>query len=205
MLWHCWLDVRKSRPIIYCFTKIQTGVTFLVSAYLGHLAKESVNGSVKRWRGGSGISWTICKSFAPRSRQITTPSPQHSIFTSRTVFLTPNQQHRSTEGISCSSSLSNGHRRLLHMSYKLQYCQQRIVVTIYSTLWGILSIRLFVKELERETEKSPRHLAQHLYTNLCSPTTGSKSKSIKTKHKYNRIEMSTSVMTIIWQELPVIT
>jgi len=34
----------------------------------------------KRWRGGSGISWTICKSFAPRSRQITTPVPHHSVF-----------------------------------------------------------------------------------------------------------------------------
>jgi len=28
---------------------------------------------------GSGISWTICKS-APRSRQITTPEPHHSVF-----------------------------------------------------------------------------------------------------------------------------
>ena len=28
---------------------------------------------------GSGISWAICKS-APRSRQITTPAPQHSLF-----------------------------------------------------------------------------------------------------------------------------
>ena len=28
---------------------------------------------------GSGISWAICKS-APRSRQITTPAPQHSVF-----------------------------------------------------------------------------------------------------------------------------
>jgi len=28
---------------------------------------------------GSGISWNICKS-APRSRQITTPIPQHSVF-----------------------------------------------------------------------------------------------------------------------------
>jgi len=30
--------------------------------------------------GGSGISWTICKSFALCSRQITTPAPHHSIF-----------------------------------------------------------------------------------------------------------------------------
>ena len=28
---------------------------------------------------GSGISWNICKS-APRSRQITTPAPHHSVF-----------------------------------------------------------------------------------------------------------------------------
>jgi len=31
--------------------------------------------------GDSGISWTMCKSFAPRSMQITTPAPDHSVFT----------------------------------------------------------------------------------------------------------------------------
>ena len=31
---------------------------------------------------GSGISWTICKQSAPRSRQITTPTPHHSTTTS---------------------------------------------------------------------------------------------------------------------------
>jgi len=31
--------------------------------------------------GCSGISWTICKQSAPRSRQITTPTPHRSIFT----------------------------------------------------------------------------------------------------------------------------
>jgi len=30
--------------------------------------------------GSSGISWTMCKSFAPLSRQITTPVPHDSIF-----------------------------------------------------------------------------------------------------------------------------
>ena len=33
--------------------------------------------------GCSGISWTICKQSAPRSRQITMPTPHHSIFTGR--------------------------------------------------------------------------------------------------------------------------
>jgi len=49
--------------------------------------------------GGNGISWTICKSFAPHSRQITTPVPHHSIFfTGQMLFLMPNQQCQSTEG-----------------------------------------------------------------------------------------------------------
>jgi len=47
---------------------------------------------------GSGISWTICKQSAPRSRQITTPTRHHSIFTGWMLFLTPNQQHQSPEG-----------------------------------------------------------------------------------------------------------
>jgi len=48
--------------------------------------------------GRRGISWTICKQSAPRSRQITTPTPHHSIFTGRMLFLTLNQQRESTEG-----------------------------------------------------------------------------------------------------------
>jgi len=46
---------------------------------------------------GSGISRAICKS-APRSRQITMPAPNHSVFTGRMPFLPPNQQCQSTEG-----------------------------------------------------------------------------------------------------------
>ena len=57
----------------------------------------------KRWWGGSGISWTICKSFAPRCRQITTPVPHHSDFTGRMPFLPPNQQCQSTEGTAYAS------------------------------------------------------------------------------------------------------
>jgi len=44
---------------------------------------------------GSGISWVVCKS-APRSRQITTPAPNHSVFTG--LCLPPNRQRQSTEG-----------------------------------------------------------------------------------------------------------
>jgi len=50
------------------------------------------------WEAVSGISWTICKQSAPRFRQITTPTPHHSIFTGRMLFLTPDEQCQSTEG-----------------------------------------------------------------------------------------------------------
>ena len=48
-----WAGTRKEKPIWILLTR------------------ESVS--------GSGISWAICKS-APRSRQITTPAPHHSVF-----------------------------------------------------------------------------------------------------------------------------
>jgi len=48
--------------------------------------------------GCSGISWTTRKQSAPHCRQMTTPTPHHSIFTGRMLFLTPNQQFQSTEG-----------------------------------------------------------------------------------------------------------
>jgi len=44
---------------------------------------------------GSGISWAICTS-APRSRQITMPTPHHSVFTGQMPFPPPNQQRQST-------------------------------------------------------------------------------------------------------------
>jgi len=51
----------------------------------------------KRWW-GFGCNGTICKQSAPRSRHITTPTPNCSIFTGRMLFLTPNRQCQSTEG-----------------------------------------------------------------------------------------------------------
>jgi len=47
---------------------------------------------------GSGISWAIHKQSAPNSRQITTLTTHHSIFTGRMPFLLPNQQRQGTEG-----------------------------------------------------------------------------------------------------------
>ena len=56
------------------------------------------------FRDGGGISWTICKQSAPHSRQTTTPTPNHLIFTGRMLFLTPFQQHQSTEGTDISDT-----------------------------------------------------------------------------------------------------
>jgi len=46
----------------------------------------------------SGWRWHQLGKSAPRSRQVTMPAPHRSVFTGRMSFLTPNQQHQSTEG-----------------------------------------------------------------------------------------------------------
>jgi len=50
--------------------------------------------------GGLGMAWAsagpLCKQSAPHSRQTTTPTPHHSIFTDRLLFLMRNQQRQST-------------------------------------------------------------------------------------------------------------
>ena len=54
----------------------------------------------KRWWGGSGISWTICKSFVPYSRQINAPAPHHSVWrlTNSLKALKATDSAGSTEG-----------------------------------------------------------------------------------------------------------
>jgi len=71
-----------------CVSRYQKGKTSL------DLNEARDNGVL----GCSGISWTICKESAPRSREITTPAPHHSSFTGRMLFLTPNQERQSTKG-----------------------------------------------------------------------------------------------------------
>ena len=45
------------------------------------------------------ISWTICKQSAPCSRQTTTQTRHHSIFSDQMLFLAPSQQRQSTVGM----------------------------------------------------------------------------------------------------------
>jgi len=89
-----------------CVSKHQKGKPFWI------LMKQKM-------MGGSGISWTIWKLFAPYSRQITAIFPQHSLFTGRIPFLPPNWQHQSTEGTSTwfIQNLNNSHRISSTTSY----------------------------------------------------------------------------------------
>jgi len=72
-----------------CSTKLPT--SFLLSyslQYFDTVSWASGRASGKRWQGGNGISWTIRKSFAPRSRRITMPAPLHFYSnTGRMLFL----------------------------------------------------------------------------------------------------------------------
>ena len=63
---------------------------------------------------GSSISWEICKS-EPRSREITTQAPHHSVFTGRTPFLPPKQQRQITEGKTATFSKPPGNCNELHL------------------------------------------------------------------------------------------
>jgi len=83
-------------PLLHLFS----GTTW-VSRYWKGKGKTSLDLKAARGDGVlgcSGISWTLCKQSAPHCRQITTPTPHHSIFTGWILFLMPNQQCQSTEG-----------------------------------------------------------------------------------------------------------
>jgi len=70
------------RYIRYHTTHTHTRLTALCPGYPGELVPERKNQSgftEQETVSGSGISWAIRKS-APRSRQITTPAPHHSVF-----------------------------------------------------------------------------------------------------------------------------
>ena len=58
------------------------------------------HGSPWKWAiwGQFCISWTLCKSLAPRSRQISMQAPRKSVFMGWMLFLPPIQQCQSTEG-----------------------------------------------------------------------------------------------------------
>ena len=80
---------------------------------------------------GSGISWTICKQSAPRSRQITTLTPHHSISTGQMLFMTPNQQCQSIEGELDEAAVK---RVLTSLGVGVEVCSCTVVVVVVGCL-----------------------------------------------------------------------
>jgi len=90
---------------LYCSEHLCEPIQKPFAVYFNKPVPERLNQSGfkwgKRWR-SFGTRWhrldhtqTICTSLPP-SRQTTTPTPHHSIFAGRMLFLTPNQQWQST-------------------------------------------------------------------------------------------------------------
>ena len=108
------------KSICCCNTHTHTHLTALFPGLPGYAGTRKVKQIwilLKREKvSGSGIIWAVCK-FAPRSRQITTPAPHHSVFTGRMPFLPPNQQHQSTEGTSTSSLTVAEIKAIIHSTY----------------------------------------------------------------------------------------
>jgi len=77
----------------YCYTGLMASSrTTWVSWYQkGKTSLDLNEARVNGVWGCSCIIWIICKQSVPLSWQITTPTPHHSIFTGRMLFLTPNQ------------------------------------------------------------------------------------------------------------------
>ena len=83
--------------------------------------------------GCTGISWTIRKQSAPRSRQITTATPHHSIFY-RSDALPDNQtcqpivsKHSTLEILTQTTKVNYGHMK---MNYEMSNIQ---AITMYKS------------------------------------------------------------------------
>ena len=92
---------RTTTLLLHLFNRLFSRTTWISRYQKGKTGLDINEARDAEVLGCSGISWTICKQSASCSRQITTPTPHHSIFTGRMLFLTPNQQRQSTEGTSC--------------------------------------------------------------------------------------------------------
>jgi len=74
--------------VLHLFNGLFSGTTWVSRRQRGKASLDLNEARDDVVLGCSGISWTICKQSAPRSRQITTPTPHHSIFTGRMLFRT---------------------------------------------------------------------------------------------------------------------
>jgi len=99
----------------------------------------------------SGISWTICKQSAPCSRQITTPTPHHSIFTGRMLFLMPTNSVKALKANSLIQTVSTNFALPRHM-YTKQHIADVWCSSWQSTESQILSLSLEMNVLSTSHE-----------------------------------------------------
>jgi len=85
--------------LLYPFNGLFSRTTWVSRYQKNKTSLDLKRQKITEFSDGSGISWTICKQSAPHSRQITMPTPHHSVFTGQMLFPTPNQQCLSTEGV----------------------------------------------------------------------------------------------------------
>ena len=93
-----WLALELLLLLLHPFNGLFSRITWVSRYQKGKTSLDLHEARHDGVWGYSGISWTICKQSAPRSRLITIPKPHHSIFTGPMLFLIPNQQHQSIEG-----------------------------------------------------------------------------------------------------------
>ena len=90
--------------------------------------------------GCSGISWTICKQSAPRSRLISTL--HHSVFTDRMLFMMPNQQCPNKLQIICIKNNLNRPTFLSYFGYERQNTKH--------IFWKVMKILITFNEIHFE-------------------------------------------------------
>jgi len=86
---------------------------------------------------GSGISWAICKS-APRSRQITTPAPHHSVFYRPDALPAANQQCQSTKSTNINI---NNKSQMINKWQKINTVYLINVVGLVDSIFGLEMLR----------------------------------------------------------------
>jgi len=101
-----------------------------------------------------GYSWTVCKQFAPRSRQITTTTRHLSIFTGRILFLTPNQPCQSTEEI----------KREGCQNCSTLCCVRQLCTVIYTRVWGVDTV---IASVQDNLAKGHIAAAIGLFSRIC--------------------------------------
>ena len=95
MIWH---NNKNNYTTLHPFNGLFSRTTWVSRYQKGKTSQDSNKARDDGVLGCSGISWTIYKQFEVRSRQTTTRTPHHLIFTGWMLFLKPNQQCQSTEG-----------------------------------------------------------------------------------------------------------